>query len=167
MFFSQWLFQPVVLRREIVVSVWERPQGDDNRLDDLRSLQPGNTLTPSHVPVEHINPPFFTPPFPLLQYPQPPATPPPTPHPRLLLHMNNGRGLLDRRYQHAVACFIHTRVRQNSPRRCPDPWATRPPRHQHQLGASARSVSLTCASLLRRATPLFNGSAELQVNIWI
>lgn len=41
MFFSQWLFQPVVLRREIVVSVWERPQGDDNRLDDLRSLQPG------------------------------------------------------------------------------------------------------------------------------
>lgn len=100
------------------------------------------------------------PPLPLLTLLQPPPSPTPSPHPRLILHMNNARGLLDRRYQHATACFIHTKVRQISRRRCPDPWsARRPQRHQHQLSVPASSVSLTCMSLQRTTTPVFNGSA--------
>lgn len=61
--------------------------------------------------------------------PPPPLTPPsPALHPRLLLHMNNAEELLHRRYQHAVACFIHTRVRQISPSPpAADPCAARPP----------------------------------------
>lgn len=42
-----------------------------------------------------------------------------------------------------------------------------PQSRQRQLTTSARSVSLTCTALLTRATPLFNGSEELQVNIWV
>lgn len=53
------------------------------------------------------------------------------PHPScLLLRMNNAGGLLNRRYQHATACFIHAKVRQISPRpgrRPPSsPWPARP-----------------------------------------
>lgn len=51
------------------------------------------------------------------------------------LSMNYSKGLLDRRYQHATACFIHTLVRHIFPRcrPCPpglkgtrSPWPARP-----------------------------------------
>lgn len=124
---SQWLLQPAVLKSEMVVSVWARPRGDWAQLLGGR---------PSLVFTAWRHPYTFTCPC-IAHHPPPPSsftTPPPTPHPRLLLCMNNARSLLNRRYQHAAACFIHTKVRQISPRRCPDPWAARrPQRHQQRV----------------------------------
>lgn len=90
--------------------------------------------TPLHLlmPLQSVSPnlPPSSPLLPLLQHSSystttitTPSLQPPTPHPRLLLCMNNAGGLLDSRYQHAMACFIHTKVRQISPRHCLDPWA--------------------------------------------
>lgn len=84
----------------------------------LHLLMPLQCASPTPLPT----PPFFSS-FPvsfLFYYthlpppqPLPPPSPPPTSHPRLPLNMNNaGRGgLLDRRLQHATACFIHTKLR--------------------------------------------------------
>ncbi len=165
---NKFPFLPAVLRK-IAVSLWERPQGDDDWLSPVAGwttfsgLYSPATLLHLHMShAEHITPYpscFFS------SFTTPPTT---STNPHQLLHMNNARSLLNRRNQHATACFIHNKVRQISAHRRPDPWVARwPQSHQHQLSASARSVSLTCTSLQRKATPLFNGGTELQVNIWI
>lgn len=136
----------------------EQPQCDGNRLSQAAGWTTSglySLATPLHLQSVSRPPlPCFLSSF--SSFTRTTTTTTANPHPRLLLCMNNAGGLLDRRYQHATACFIHTKVRQISP--SPLPRSSSRPMAS-KTSASARRVrslglSLTHTSLQGRATTL-------------